>query len=397
MNFKKINKIFNHKIFNKKTKYSEKFLDDINLKIEKKVLTNVVDSFSTNTFSSLEEVRETKKYQAFEEVNDLLNEYKYFNNNQIKTKKWNFSLLGNFQFVSNFVEKKQLLVNKKKFPSYKLTFLFFFLFLPIVSTIIIRSLTVPDFDYSKSIFNPVFICGLFYTFGFIFLYSQLKFQFTLKTGGWSFIYYQVGLFIFSMLISLVISPLKSKTSENVFELLILLSQGIFEIILVIFYFKQCQIVKTNLFATIKKKWFIIIFTTIFLLILINLIFYIYNNIFNFHFFSSNQDSIDNLLKNGGIFAQILIFLSTVIIAPICEEIVFREGIYKICGNKYLALFSSAIIFSFVHVNIDIENFFQYFFIASMLSLTYFFTRSVAFTIPLHASINLIVLIKILSS
>lgn len=60
---------------------------------------------------------------------------------------------------------------------------------------------------------------------------------------------------------------------------------------------------------------------------------------------SNEETIRNLFKISPIF----IFLSSVIYAPIVEELVFRQGIKNLIPNKIVFIITSGLIFGGLHI------------------------------------------------
>lgn len=64
--------------------------------------------------------------------------------------------------------------------------------------------------------------------------------------------------------------------------------------------------------------------------------------------SANQDAIESMMQPG--LPIILTFITTVILAPILEELVFRKSIFNLFPKKpYLALVVSSLCFGFMHV------------------------------------------------
>ena len=64
--------------------------------------------------------------------------------------------------------------------------------------------------------------------------------------------------------------------------------------------------------------------------------------------SENQQQIENILKNGGLIPMVI---TTLFLAPLVEELVFRKCIFSLCGKKriVLAYISSIILFVFPHM------------------------------------------------
>lgn len=63
---------------------------------------------------------------------------------------------------------------------------------------------------------------------------------------------------------------------------------------------------------------------------------------------TNQESIVTLLKSS-IVVYVIMVITTGIIGPIVEELVYRKCFFKLIPNKLIALIISSVIFGFVHV------------------------------------------------
>ena len=61
--------------------------------------------------------------------------------------------------------------------------------------------------------------------------------------------------------------------------------------------------------------------------------------------SVNQSTIEMLAKES----PLLIFISSSILAPIYEELLFRLGIKKVINNKYIFIITSGLIFGLLHI------------------------------------------------
>ena len=64
--------------------------------------------------------------------------------------------------------------------------------------------------------------------------------------------------------------------------------------------------------------------------------------------SENQQQIENILKNGGLVPMVI---TTLFLAPLVEELVFRKCIFSLCGKNRLVLayISSIVLFVFPHM------------------------------------------------
>lgn len=63
--------------------------------------------------------------------------------------------------------------------------------------------------------------------------------------------------------------------------------------------------------------------------------------------TENQIQIENIIKNGGLIPMII---STVLLAPVVEEIIYRKCIFSLCKNRLLLAYAASIIlFAFPHM------------------------------------------------
>lgn len=90
--------------------------------------------------------------------------------------------------------------------------------------------------------------------------------------------------------------------------------------------------------------------------------------------SSNQEILEYAFNNG---AKPILFVMTVILAPIFEELIFRKfiiGLLESLGaNKWLAFAISTIVFAGIHVISDPESYifiFQYLALSAIITLAY---------------------------
>lgn len=107
--------------------------------------------------------------------------------------------------------------------------------------------------------------------------------------------------------------------------------------------------------------------------------------------SKNEEIIRNVIDIIPIYSGI----AAVLIAPITEELTFREAIYKLTTNKFLFIFISSFLFSFIHIAND--NFLQilpYFAMGIALSYAYYETKNIFSSIFIHMFHNLVQLILI---
>ncbi|VEU80701.1 CPBP family intramembrane glutamic endopeptidase [Haploplasma axanthum] len=87
-------------------------------------------------------------------------------------------------------------------------------------------------------------------------------------------------------------------------------------------------------------------------IVLGLLSTLFKSLFNLSGDSANQDAIVELLTSkGGIF----VVVTTVILAPVVEELVFRKSIFGLIKNQKVALIVSATTFGLIHVLTELLN------------------------------------------
>ena len=104
--------------------------------------------------------------------------------------------------------------------------------------------------------------------------------------------------------------------------------------------------------------------------------------------SSNEEAVQGLIST----TPYLMLFTAGILAPIAEELTFREGFNKIFKNKWLYCFASGFVFGLLHV-IGSSNPLEYLYIIPYGSLGFFFsltrfeTKSIYPSICMHALHN----------
>ena len=108
----------------------------------------------------------------------------------------------------------------------------------------------------------------------------------------------------------------------------------------------------------------------------------------------NQTDIINQLKQYAVYTTI----STVITAPILEELVFRMSFKKIFKNNFLFIITSTLIFSLLHVATSVDNLVNLLFLipygisAIVLGYAYIKSKNIFIPISIHLFHNMIMLI-----
>lgn len=110
--------------------------------------------------------------------------------------------------------------------------------------------------------------------------------------------------------------------------------------------------------------------------------------------SNNEETITLLLNGDG---KLLMIVSVVLMAPICEEFIFRKFIFGVVEERFhwkafIAVIASALVFSFIHVSDlpSLKFIFQYIALAVPICLCYHFTNNnVVASIIIHVWNNTI--------
>lgn len=92
-------------------------------------------------------------------------------------------------------------------------------------------------------------------------------------------------------------------------------------------------------------------------------------------------------------SPLLMIFSTVIYAPICEELTFRKSIKDAINNKYIYILTSGLLFGFLHIvsyintPIDLVYLIPYASLGIVFAALYYKTDNIFSTITIHAMHN----------
>lgn len=107
--------------------------------------------------------------------------------------------------------------------------------------------------------------------------------------------------------------------------------------------------------------------------------------------SNNESTIVSLLYGDG---KLLMITSVVLLAPVCEEFIFRKFIFGVIEERFrwpafIAIIVSTLIFSFIHVSdiASLKFIFQYIALAVPICLCYHFTGNNIFASTVLHIIN----------
>ncbi|MGL4647689.1 MAG: lysostaphin resistance A-like protein [Mycoplasmoidaceae bacterium] len=297
--------------------------------------------------------------------------------------------------------------NHDDYGNYKkwqlITFISFFIIIPIVWNII-RTIIFPNWsdlweeyfyygiETNKDFVAPIHLFELLFIRIFspgiasiiLFFANPKKF---IKGRYWI-----IAFFIPTKLILLqlfVIVPIDAMTRSFIINVII-------PIVVLIFYFWNNKKIWEQIKLCFKKQHLIYFAFIIFLMVLAMFLLFLIVGLFSLSTnenVSGNEESLKDLLKTPH--GTIILFFSSVIIAPIIEEIVFRKTLSDISGNKLWMVFISSIFFAFLHIAIEGDwiYFLSYFPIGFINGLSYWKTNNITPSYVTHFGNNFIVFIR----
>lgn len=225
-------------------------------------------------------------------------------------------------------------------------------------------------------------------------------------SGWTII---LAYIFIPTLISIISLSISDTTLSKSVSLLI----GAMVFLFVVFF--AVKDTRTNFAKTLDSKWVKLLLLTIMLIVGYYLINFILNIILASIYSSSNdvsiwdfwekptsinQQEVENIVRT----TPAMSFFSIVLLTPLMEEIVFRQGIFLVNKDKKMAIVISIIVFSLVHMIGTIgnpENLWyigSYILIATSLTLIYNWTNEkLAYSYASHVLINLVAYIVLMAN
>ncbi|NQX83580.1 MAG: CPBP family intramembrane metalloprotease [Mycoplasmataceae bacterium] len=211
----------------------------------------------------------------------------------------------------------------------------------------------------------------------------------------------------------LISIISLSISDSILSKSISILIGAIVFLIVIFF--AVNETRMNLFNTIDNKWVKYLLLSILLIIgyyflnfILNIILAsIYssaNDLTIWEFWgkptSINQQEVENIVKS----TPAMSFFSIVLLTPLMEEIVFRQGIFLVNKDKRIATLISIVVFTLVHMIGTIgnpENLWyigSYILIATSLTFIYNWTdEKLAYSHASHILINLVAYIVLMAN
>ncbi|ATQ35742.1 CAAX amino terminal membrane bound protease [Mesoplasma entomophilum] len=276
------------------------------------------------------------------------------------------------------------------------------LFVPLIILIILKfTVNANTIDDTQNIINLVFvsvqiICS---AIGCFILYKRDNELFT-RTNAFGIYAFIVLPFLFVIILGSLILGLSGLSGNKVAAQFVSVTlQIIAEIIVGIILFIKVPFLKDRIFLTLKKEWkrvliIVLIMTTI-----------LFGTSYALSFIetqTANQSALEDIYKNSSmtvkVFYSILLFIFSVIVAPMVEELAFRDSIFTGVGNKWFAMIVSSLAFAMVHVGMgDVENIYIYLIPGIILSATFIYTEgNVTYTWLVHLGSNLITFILMIA-
>lgn len=250
-------------------------------------------------------------------------------------------------------------------------------------------------EYVLAVMN--FISWIIVAVGSYFVISGAQNE-IMRSGAIAFYYFYFIPNIIGLVIGTIVSQFHTFASfKTTINLLTLIIAGLVTIFII---YRSSPLVFEKIKLTLKqdyKRLFFICSIVIIAVFSINL-FFVYLQSLITRTPSNNQNNLIELLDKWWNIA--FLFIYTILIAPIVEELATRNGIFSLSGNKWLGFVASTIFFAGMHVagTGDWEHFIGY--IGASLTLGVIFlivNGNVTYTIIPHAGYNCIVAILMLAA
>ncbi|ATZ16767.1 CAAX amino terminal membrane bound protease [Williamsoniiplasma luminosum] len=273
------------------------------------------------------------------------------------------------------------------------------LILPLISLIMFRfigGMSTPAIDEKTNaqLVTYNFLVSFASTIiGLVFLLIKDKALF-FKSGLFIFYGFQLFVPLIGVLLSTFVSLINFGSEWK--NIIFLWFQIIAEIIVAIVALYWTTDLKTRIISTFKKDWLkilIVILVGIGLMIGIGQLYGFLVKGTALGEDSQNQSELIGLINNENptirITYIISLFVLTILIAPLVEEMAMRHAVYVGCGNRTIALFVSALMFGMIHVNSgDVEHILSYVLSGLVFSTIFSVCRgNVTYTWLTHAGYN----------
>ncbi|WP_339022927.1 CPBP family intramembrane glutamic endopeptidase [Spiroplasma endosymbiont of Crioceris asparagi] len=299
-------------------------------------------------------------------------------------------------------EKYNNTFNLTDFRRDGLLFILFVLVIPMISCFLLFAVFNNFKAFStdqKNISSINIMIQLFSPLIGIYIFYIRQKEIFYKEGFFMFLFYSIMPIVLSICLMMFAAEKSndSITTSNYKNSAQILGQAIYEFIFILVAFKQIKSIREIFIETFKKSWKLILITTFFGVLLTLFSTFIVNLIHSSQ--SVNQESLTRGLKSAASPSKTLLiislFLFTVLVAPLFEEIICRHLINMFVSNQTWGFIFSALFFAAIHImqSGDFENILSY--LAPAIVLTAFFSLSggnIAYSWPIHSIYNMVVLI-----
>lgn len=251
--------------------------------------------------------------------------------------------------------------------------LFAFLIIPFISNCFYSAGILYDKSNNNSLLIQSIIPIIFGLIAILFLSLKNGPGYILQSGILPFILY---FFVMHIILPFIIAPIITSFWQNptnsekiTYEIngIVVLCQCVLQIVIIgiVLVFMPDLRKKYIAFFNVKKVLIYIIIGLLGFLITL-LLNFIFTSIYNVFFLninnsltsSSNESTIDNILKYAP-YSFIYMYLLIILVGPLTEELCTRYSIFKFFKNKILAIFTSILFFAAMHTETDMEHIFLY--------------------------------------
>lgn len=118
--------------------------------------------------------------------------------------------------------------------------------------------------------------------------------------------------------------------------------------------------------------------------------------------AGNEELVRSYIDTSPLLMIFIMIFSTVIYAPICEELTFRKSIKDAINNKYIYILTSGLLFGFLHIvsyintPLDLVYLIPYASLGIVFATLYYKTNNIFSTITIHAMHNALSVLVYLS-
>lgn len=210
----------------------------------------------------------------------------------------------------------------------------------------------------------------------------------------------VCFFAYIILMDFVLIALSSfLANTNTNQLIIMTMQTVAQFGIVIVILKQIKFILQNILIFLKKKWMWLVLTLIVGMAALYGQTYLANwldHLLGVPNDTKNQSNINEMLKSS-VYGQVLVCVSSILVAPWMEELAIRLGIAAGLGRGK-GWIAATLFFANMHVFPgDFAHILDYLFMSMIFSTAYFYWRNISVSILLHMSWNTLVSIVLLTS